>query len=493
MAVPQRAITILIADDSRETRESLKKILAFEDDLAVVADVGDGAEAVRRARELAPDIVLMDVNMPGEYDGIAATQVISLEVPESVIIMMSVQGEQEYVRRAMAAGAREYLTKPFSGDELVNTIRRVHELESTRRSRFRAVQGALAQAAAQAPGPAAATGVTTGVTTGVAAGVANGVIGPAGGVAASTGVSVVGGSATGPITGVAAPAGGVKARAGKLITVFGSKGGAGKTVVAVNLAVVLAREKKVRVALVDLDLEFGDVAVMLDMTPKRTIAELAREEEPLDGELVESYLLVHSSGVRVLPAPLSPEHAETIGGGHVNAILVALRHRYDVVIIDAPPSFTEPVLAALDASEMILAVTTMELPALKNMAIGLNILATLGYPEQKVKLVLNRFSREFGLTLARVEDKLGVPVWATIPSDGGTVVPSVNSGVPFVLTEPRRPVSAAIRRLAEAVLGGWDGAGGQRGGERGDGRSDTNVAKKGILGGLRHVFTRQAR
>lgn len=453
MGVFERAITILIADDSRETRESLRKLVAFEEGLVVVGEAADGAAAVALVREAKPDIVLMDVNMPGELDGIAATQVISLEVPESVIIMMSVQGEQEYIRKAMTAGAREYLTKPFTGDELVNTIRRVHELESSRRSRFRQAAQRQAERQVQRQGERQVE-TRPGVAVSVAAD---------------------------PAAAAAAP-GSSRHGVGHVVTVFGSKGGAGKTVVAVNLATVLAREKKARVALVDLDLEFGDVALMLDVAPRRTIGELAREEEPLDGDLVESYLLAHSSGVRVLPAPLSPEQAETIGGGAVNAILAALRHRYDYVIIDAPPSFTEPVLVALDASETILAVTTMELPALKNMSICLNILSTLGFAEDKVKLVLNRFGREFGLTLPRVEDKLGVSVWATIPSDGATVVPSVNRGVPFVLSDPKRPVSMAVRHMADTLVGsGTAVAGASRNETRGETRK---------VGGLGRVFAR---
>lgn len=472
MGVFERAITILIADDSRETRESLRKLVAFEEGLVVVGEAADGAAAVALVREAKPDIVLMDVNMPGELDGIAATQVISLEVPESVIIMMSVQGEQEYIRKAMTAGAREYLTKPFTGDELVNTIRRVHELESSRRSRFRQAAQRQAERQGQRQGERQVE-TRPGVAVSVAADPAA--------AAAFTSAAAGGAAGVGVVPPAAAP-GSSRHGVGHVVTVFGSKGGAGKTVVAVNLATVLAREKKARVALVDLDLEFGDVALMLDVAPRRTIGELAREEEPLDGDLVESYLLAHSSGVRVLPAPLSPEQAETIGGGAVNAILAALRHRYDYVIIDAPPSFTEPVLVALDASETILAVTTMELPALKNMSICLNILSTLGFAEDKVKLVLNRFGREFGLTLPRVEDKLGVSVWATIPSDGATVVPSVNRGVPFVLSDPKRPVSMAVRHMADTLVGsGTAVAGASRNETRGETRK---------VGGLGRVFAR---
>jgi pilus assembly protein CpaE len=148
-------IRILIVDDIADTRENLAKLIGFEPDMEVAATAGGGQEAVNLAKQHRPHVILMDINMP-DMDGITATEIISNTVPESPIIMMSVQGEQDYLRRSMLAGAREFLVKPFSADELINSIRHVHELEKVRRARYAPV------APAPAPGAAAAAAAAAG-------------------------------------------------------------------------------------------------------------------------------------------------------------------------------------------------------------------------------------------------------------------------------------------------------------------------------------------
>src|SRR4030088_1663822 len=136
-------IRILVVDDIAETRENLGKLIGFESDMVIVASAGGGQEAVEFAKKERPDVILMDINMP-DMDGITATEIIANTVPESPIIMMSVQGEQDYLRRSMLAGAREFLVKPFSADELINAIRHVHELEKVKRARYAAAAPAAA-------------------------------------------------------------------------------------------------------------------------------------------------------------------------------------------------------------------------------------------------------------------------------------------------------------------------------------------------------------
>src|SRR5436189_6360122 len=146
-------IRILIVDDIADTRENLAKLIGFEPDMTVAGTAGGGQEAVTLAKKERPNVILMDINMP-DMDGITATEIISNTVPESPIIMMSVQGEQDYLRRSMLAGAREFLVKPFSADELINSIRHVHALEKVRRARY-------AQVAPQAPAPGGAVCAAT--------------------------------------------------------------------------------------------------------------------------------------------------------------------------------------------------------------------------------------------------------------------------------------------------------------------------------------------
>ncbi|NLY56771.1 MAG: response regulator [Firmicutes bacterium] len=375
-------IRLLIVDDSPATRENVDKLCRFDDHIEVIGEAQNGREAIVAVKNLQPDIVLMDINMP-EIDGITATELISLEAPETGIIMMSVQGEQEYLRKAMVAGAREYLTKPFSGDEVINTIKRVYELEQKRK-----LQQSLTV---------------------------------------------------------------VKPAEGRIVTVFSAKGGVGKTTIATNLAVALATEG-FRVVLVDLDLQFGDIALMLDLTPKRTITDLVGEGE-LTAELVGDYLLEHVSGVRVLPAPLRPEEAELVSPAQVQQILGLLKKDYDFVLVDTAPAFLGPILAALDLSEQILLLTTLELSALKNVKLSLETMLSLQYPPEKIRVIINRYATDIGISLDEYEKHLGVSTAGKIPSDGRTVVEAVNKGVPFILSNPKAPVSAAIRDLAAAIGG----------------------------------------
>lgn len=127
-----KRIGVLIVDDISDTRESVRRLLQFETDIEVIGEAGAGSEALRLAESLHPDIVLMDINMP-DMDGIRATEFLSLRVPDCAVIIMSVQEEQDYLRRAMMAGAREYIVKPFTGSELSSTIARVYEIESRKR------------------------------------------------------------------------------------------------------------------------------------------------------------------------------------------------------------------------------------------------------------------------------------------------------------------------------------------------------------------------
>lgn len=379
------AIKILIADDITETRENIKRLLYFEKDMMVVGEASDGDEAIRQTKKLNPDIVLMDVNMP-TLDGITATQEISLKYPKTAIIIMSVQGEQEYLKKAMGAGAREYMVKPFGTDELVDTIRKVCEFEKRRRINL-------------------------------------------------TEPSVVKELQRDP----------------QIITVFSTKGGVGKTSIATNLAVSLAEETRKKVVIMDLDLQFGDVAVMLNIIPKRTITEIIQDINQMDTDLLENYLISHPTGVKVLPSPTRPEYAELITGGHVEKILGVLKQNYDYIVIDTPHIFHDTTLMAMDLCHQILLVVSLDLPTIKNVKLGLEVLDSL-HLKGKVKLILNRSANDMGIKHEDMEENLKMKIAAHIPSDGRTVVSSVNKGDPFVMTHPGTKISESIRELARMVM-----------------------------------------
>lgn len=376
-------IRVLIVDDMPETRENLKKLLSFDGGFAVVGEAGNGKEAVALAKRLKPDIVLMDINMP-VMGGIEATRAISVEMAmTTAVVIISVQGEQEYLKEAMAVGARGYLVKPFSADEPVNTMRRTHDMETQRRARLM-------------------------------------------------------------------PSISLQRKLGRIISVFSANGGVGKTVIAVNLACELGKTREQKVVVIDLNLQFGDVAIMLDTFPVRTIADIAREEE-VDSETVEACLLTHSTGIHALASPLRPEQAETVTSRHVEAILSLLAESYDYVIVDLPQGLHDISLAALDVADTILLVTTMELPAIKNAKISLEIMETLGYTSSSILLVLNKMSKERGLDIGEIEKTLKRKLDIHIPSEDRIVYPSVNKGAPFAVSNPGAKVSLAISNLAGIV------------------------------------------
>lgn len=376
-------IRVLIVDDIPETRVNVRTLIELERDIVVAGEAANGSEAVAKASELRPDCILMDINMP-VMDGIVATEQISVALPEVVIVMMSVQGEQEYLRKAMLAGARDYLIKPFSADDLVSTIRRACALEIERRRH-----------------QSAST---------------NGQLKP-----------------------------------GKVVSVFSTKGGVGKTTIAANLAVLLAKEGE-RVALIDLDLQFGDVAVLLDLVPAHTLAELAKEEE-IDPELLLHYLEQHASGVALLAAPHRPEEAELVRPDLLHRTLEIVRGLYSYIVIDMSHGFSDMILAGLDQSDHTIFVVTADVPTVKNARLGLDVMNSLDFDSEKISLIINRHAENSTLSVKVVEENLGRDVAVKIPYDPGVVVPAMNEGRPFVLRHPDAHVTKALRETATLV--GW--------------------------------------
>ncbi len=393
-------IRVLIVDDFADTRESIAKLLYFERDIEVVGSAGDGQQATQLAKELRPDVILMDINMPG-MDGIAATEAICAAVPECEVIMMSVQGEPDFLRRAMLAGAREYLVKPFTGDELAGSIRHVYELASDKRARL---------AAALKPAPAAP---------------------------------------------VAEPEPGTS---GHMIALFCPKGGVGRTTVATNMAVALRTLTGKKVALVDCNLIFGDVAVMLNLPTNTTISDLIPNIRSLDKEALDRILVEHSSGVKVLLGPPRPELAELVTADHLRTILSQLKAHYDYVVVDTPPTFEDSVLGVLDLSDQILLLATLEMPAIKNVKLFLEVAEALHYPQEKLTLVLNRADSVGGILVGDIEQNIRFKISASIISAWQVMTTAVNQGVPVVISQPDSAVAKNLLEVARLVMTPADAA-----------------------------------
>lgn len=383
-------IRVLIVDDLPETRENVRKLLQFESDIEVIGQAGTGEEAVEMAKEFQPDIILMDINMPG-IDGIGASQKISELVPRAQIIIMSVQSDPNYLRRAMMAGARDFLTKPFGGDELVAAIRRVHEKRPQ----------TVAQPVRRA--------------------------------------------ASGDGNGQAA----IEPAKGHVIAIFSPKGGAGTSTIAINTAVTLAK-RNYRTVLVDGSLQFGDVEVMLHMKPMTSIIDVSDQGVELDSEMVSSVVQMHKSGVNVLLAPPRPEMADMVTDQSIKRLLDALRQNYDFIIIDTTSYLTEVALAALDVADRIVLVAQQSLPSLKSIKRFFDLSDHLEYSSNKVWLVVNRASKQ-GIPINKISDALKHPVIVSIPEDP-VANAAADQGVPLVTgANKKRPISMAIIKLADHI------------------------------------------
>jgi pilus assembly protein CpaE len=241
--------------------------------------------------------------------------------------------------------------------------------------------------------------------------------------------------------------GGGEPAGGQVIAVFGGKGGAGKSMIATNLAVALA-DRRSRVCLIDLDLAFGDVGILLQLAPDRTLADAIGLAERLDHTGLRTLLTPYRTDLDVLLAPVAPAAAEQVGRGLVETVIALARSAFDYVIVDCASQFSEPVLAALDTAHFHVLVTTPELTALKGLRVTLDMFDLLDYRRDGRLLVLNRADTKVGLSTADAEKVLRSSITAQVPSSREVPV-SVNRGVPLVQSKPRHPVSAAIRTLAD--------------------------------------------
>ena len=393
--MPGEKIRVMIVDDVSETRENVRKLLQFEADVDVVGVARTGKEAIQLALDLNPDVVLMDINMP-DMDGISATEAIRAKQPAVQVIILSVQGDQNYMRRAMLAGARDFLTKPPMGDELISAIRRAGAMAQTERSK--SVQIPIAPVLGNVPA----------------------------------------------MMGYGAPK-------GKIVTIYSPKGGTGCTTLAVNLAITLNNEDT-RVALVDGNLQFGDVAVFLNEQGKNTIIDLAPRAEELDPEIVEDVMLKHAaSSLHVLAAPSRPEYAERVSSNQFAKVLEYLRQMYAYVIVDTASLLTDATLAAIDVSDLIVLVTTQDIPSIKNCRLFLDLLQTLGIERDRILFVMNRYDKRINITPDRVTENLKQEVVSVIPLDEATATKAVNRGVPFVLESKNQPAARGVFSLAEHV------------------------------------------
>lgn len=401
-------IKVLIVDDIPDTRENLRKLLAFEQDIEVIGGdgAGTGRQAVEMAKQYKPDVVLMDINMP-DMDGIAATKAISTAVRTAAVVIMSVQSEPDYLRQAMLAGASDFLTKPIASEELYVTIRRVYERYEPIR------QQEVAMSVVHKTG---------------------GEVKPKGSVEASV------------------------SGAGHVIAVYSPQAGSGVTTIATNVASALMRQDT-RVLLVDCNLQFGDVDAFLNLQAQSNIADLTKAVNDLDQEVIDSVLVTHGSGLKVLVAPSHPEHAYDIHPDDIKELVMILASSFDFVLIDMPTQYDDLTLKLFDVAERVLLISTPTIPSIRNARKMLDIFDTMeAMPglSEKILFVLNRISNEKDrgrgtVPTASIENHLKREVIGAIPVDDRAVLTAVNQGVPLVAKLKSRSPGRELVALAEYI------------------------------------------
>jgi pilus assembly protein CpaE len=232
---------------------------------------------------------------------------------------------------------------------------------------------------------------------------------------------------------------------GRMVAVFSSKGGCGTSFIATNLAAATAK----KTVLVDLNLQAGDLPLFLGLEARYSIADMVEKRQRLDEDLVNSLVTPHSGNLSLLAAPREADSADEIEPQHIFEVLQKLREHFEYIVLDPQHTFDSITLAALDQSDEIILVLTLDIPAIRSTQRALEIFDRLGYPRKKVRIVVNRWSKQIDLELNQVEKFLGEPVVAFVPSDYQTAVGSINLGTPLVQSDPTSKIALEIRRIAQ--------------------------------------------
>lgn len=378
-------IRVLIADDIEETRTVIKRILNMEEEFfEVVGEACNGEEVLKLIPQIRPDVVLMDINMP-VLNGLEATERITDEYPAVIVIIMSVQGENEYLKKAMLHGAKEYIIKPFNYDTLVETIKITYEKNKERIIRHVVQEEQTFNA--------------------------------------------------------------------RIAALFSSKGGVGKSVLALNSAITLSRIMGKKTLLIDLDLLFGDISIMVNQFNGKTLLDIIDDQQLDSYDSIKPYLYQRNENLDILFAPKKPEAAENIGKESIEKLLRNVRKHYEIIIIDTGINFSDSTLQVLDMAELILFVTTMDVTALKNAKLGFGVMQSLGYESNKVKLIVNRSTSSYGISRREVEDVFKDGMFALIPEDEKTVSVSINKGEPFCeqAKSNKLKISRAIEEMSSRL------------------------------------------
>ncbi|MPM35928.1 Chemotaxis response regulator protein-glutamate methylesterase [bioreactor metagenome] len=393
--MPQEKILVAVVDDTDESREMILRMLQFDSSIEVVGTAKTGLEAVDLAQKLKPDVIVMDINMP-DMDGITATENIRKKNPYIQVVILSVQSDANYMRRAMLAGARDFLTKPPMIDELTAAIRRAGTMAKEEKAKMTAVY-----------------------------------------------------NATGPLN--PSVPGFMPQVNGKIIVVYSPKGGSGTTTIATNLAVAL-KDANHKVALVDSNLMFGDVAVFFNEHGKNSALDLIDRINDLDAEIISDVMIKNKvTGIEILGAPNSSQFVDAGIGESFAKILQFLQNLYDYVIVDTTAYLTEVAQNCLDIADFIVLVTIQDIPAIKNTNQFLSLADASGIGRDRIVFIMNRYDKRISISPERVGESLKQPVIVAIPYEDRAVSYSVNRGIPFMIDNKMIPAAKSIVALADHI------------------------------------------
>jgi pilus assembly protein CpaE len=391
----QEKIRVLIVDDIAETRETVRRLLQFDTTIEVLGGAQSGLEAIAQCEQLKPDVVLMDINMP-DMNGIEATEAIRKKTPYTQIIILSVQDDPGYYRKAMLAGARDFISKPPMIDELTAAIHRAGAMAQEEKNKLIAYPG----------------------------------------VSGKTG---------------ALPYGSMPMTLGKIIVIYSPKGGTGCTTIATNLAAALQGDNS-NVALVDASLLYGDVPVFLNEQPKNSIIDLSVRADDLDPETVAASLIQPKTvAYKILAPPPSPDLVDRVNGDQLVKLLNLMRQSFQYILIDTSSYLSDVVQSALSTSDVIVLITTPDIASIKNCSQFLNLADMSGIERDRIVFVLNRFDRNMHIDPAKVGNRLNQAVNLTVPMDEAYVIRSINKGVPLYIESRTHPVSMSVQKLASLV------------------------------------------
>jgi pilus assembly protein CpaE len=387
-------ISVLLAENIPQLYKHLQKTLGLIEDIELVNTSTSAQEAMESVRTLKPEVALIEYNLP-DMNGIELAEIIRREFPGTQVVLISQDNYTDLVLQAVRAGACDFITHEVSVKELTDVIKRAAALSAQDRQRM----------------------VAPPVTT----------------------------TTTSPVP----PGKGI----GNVISVYGAKGGVGTSTVAVNLALALmGTNNEQRVVLVDGSVQFGDVHLMFNELGQTSVMDLVPRVFDLDSQLVESVMLFNRpTGLYIMSAPPRPEFAEKINGENFARILEFLRRHYDYVVVNTSSYISDPVLAAMDASELIILITNQQINSIRNTRLFLDLWEGLGMDKNRLILTVNRFDSDNPITTDRMKDRLRHPVAALIPEDSDAAQRADALGKPVLQSGRDSELARAVTQLSDLI------------------------------------------